>query len=241
MKKALILVCTVSLSLLMFIGIITAAPATLAEDLVSPIQEIGLTISQADNVAVASPDVQSTANSNTVNSNSNPISAATAASTPSPINPVNSAKSTTRGIAVSTQTVGATPKTNPTTTIAPTGKATNIINTAKQYIGVKYVLGGTTPQGFDCSGFVQYVFAQNGLSLPRTSSEQSTKGETVSLTTLLPGDLIFFSSAQNGVVGHVGIYLGSGQFINASSSKGVTIYSLSSYWTSRFIVAKRVI
>lgn len=120
-------------------------------------------------------------------------------------------------------------------------KAASIMSTAKQYIGVKYLWGGTTPAGFDCSGFTQYVFARNGISLPRVSRGQYNLGKTVSLSNLQPGDLIFFSLAQDGNISHVGIYTGNGQFINASTSKGVTIYSLSSYWTSRYVGAKRIL
>lgn len=103
------------------------------------------------------------------------------------------------------------------------------------------MFGGTTPSGFDCSGFTQYVFAKNGMSLPRVSRDQYQVGSSVSFSNLKPGDLVFFSLANNGVVDHVGIYVGNGQFINASSSKGVTIYTLGTYWKSAFVGAKRVL
>lgn len=115
-----------------------------------------------------------------------------------------------------------------------------VISTAKRYLGVPYVWGGTTPGGFDCSGFTQYVFAQHGISLPRISRDQFNTGTPVSFSNLQPGDLIFFSLDQDKVIDHVGIYIGSGQFINASSSKGVTVYPLGSYWSSHLIGAKRV-
>ncbi len=116
-----------------------------------------------------------------------------------------------------------------------------IIATGKQFIGVNYVYGGTTPSGFDCSGFVQYVFAKNGISLPRVSHDQFQVGTSISFDNLEPGDLVFFGLAKNGVVDHEGIYVGNGQFINASSSKGVTIYPLGPYWQSAFVGAKRVL
>lgn len=119
-------------------------------------------------------------------------------------------------------------------------KASAVISTSKQYIGVNYVYGGTTPAGFDCSGFVRYVFAQNGISLPRVSRDQFRVGTSVSRSNLQPGDLVFFSLAKNGVVDHEGIYVGNNQFINASSSKGVTIYTLGPYWQSAYVGAKRV-
>ncbi len=120
-------------------------------------------------------------------------------------------------------------------------KADAIIATAKKYIGVRYLWGGTSPNtGFDCSGFVQYVFAQNGTTLPRVSRDQYTVGTPVDFNNLQPGDLVFFSIAKNGVVDHDGIYIGNGQFINSSSSKGVTVYTLGPYWKSVYLGAKRV-
>lgn len=120
-------------------------------------------------------------------------------------------------------------------------KSDSIIATAKQYIGVKYQWGGSIPEtGFDCSGYVSYVFGKNGIALPRVSRDQYTVGTKVAFENLQPGDLVFFSFAANGVVDHVGIYLGDGQFINASSSKGVTIYVIGPYWKSVYVGARRV-
>lgn len=119
--------------------------------------------------------------------------------------------------------------------------AAAIVSTAKRYLGVKYVWGGTTPSGFDCSGFTQYVFAQHGISLPRVSRDQFNVGTSVSFSNLQPGDLVFFSLDQDKVIDHEGIYVGNGQFINASTSKGVTIYSLGQYWKSHYVGAKRVL
>jgi len=121
-------------------------------------------------------------------------------------------------------------------------KVADVIATAKQYLGVKYQWGGSTPKtGFDCSGFVSYVFGQNGIILPRVSRDQYTVGTKVAYDDLQPGDLVFFSLASNGVISHVGIYLGDGKFINASSSQGVTVYVIGPYWKSHYIGACRVL
>lgn len=119
--------------------------------------------------------------------------------------------------------------------------AERIIATAKKYIGVPYLWGGTTPSGFDCSGFLQYVFRQNGINLLRTSKQQYTMGFGVSKANLQKGDLVFFQTGSNGI-SHVGMYIGNGQFIHASSSNGVTISSLSnSYWVRTYYGARRVL
>lgn len=121
-------------------------------------------------------------------------------------------------------------------------KVDSIIATAKQYLGVRYQWGGSTPQtGFDCSGYVAYVFSQTGISLPRVSRDQYQVGTKVAFEDLKPGDLVFFSFSGDGVVSHVGIYLGDGQFINASSSKGVTVYVIGPYWKSIYVGARRVL
>lgn len=115
-----------------------------------------------------------------------------------------------------------------------------VVANSMQYLGVPYVFGGTTPSGFDCSGYVRYVFANAGIYLPRTADAQYECGYAVSTSELVPGDLVFFSTYEAGP-SHVGIYLGDGNFINASSSRGVSIASLySSYWGSCYIGARRV-
>ncbi len=128
--------------------------------------------------------------------------------------------------------------------IAPTGAASSskgqaIVNTAKKYLGVRYVYGGSTPSGFDCSGLVQYVFKKNGISVSRTSAAQSRQGKTVSRSELQPGDLLFF--ARNGKVHHVGIYAGNGQMIHAPHTGDVVRYTSinTSYRNKEFYCAKR--
>lgn len=124
----------------------------------------------------------------------------------------------------------------------PKSKTDAIIKTAKKYIGTRYVFGGTTPKGFDCSGFVQYVFKQNGFAVPRTADEQYKLGQRVKKRAELePGDLVFFSTYEKGA-SHCGIYLGKNQFIHVSSSKGVRIDSLDdSYWKPRWYGGKHIV
>lgn len=137
------------------------------------------------------------------------------------------------------KSTGVTPSASALNKEKPTASA--IIATAKKYIGVPYVWGGSTPSGFDCSGYVQYVFKAHGISLPRTSKEQYGVGTYVSKANLKAGDLVFFNT-EGGGVSHLGIYIGNNQFIHASSSKGVIISSLSNtYWAPRYYGAKRIL
>ncbi len=121
-------------------------------------------------------------------------------------------------------------------------KVSALIATAKQYIGVPYQFGGTTPKGFDCSGYLQYVFAKNGMNIPRLADDQYNLGlRTTSIGQLEPGDLVFFTTYTEGV-SHCGIYLGNGEFIHTSSSRGVRVDSLSAeYWKPRYVGGKHIV
>ncbi len=119
--------------------------------------------------------------------------------------------------------------------------STRILKTAAQYKGVPYVFGGTTPHGFDCSGYVQYVFAKNGIRLTRTADTQALEGKFVSKKNLKPGDLVFFTTYEPGA-SHVGIYAGNNLFWNATSSRGIMLSNLTdSYWGPRYYTARRIL
>lgn len=123
---------------------------------------------------------------------------------------------------------------------ASSSKGASIVATAKKYLGVKYVYGGASPSGFDCSGLVKYVCAKNGISMSRTSAAQANQGKAVSWSNLQPGDLLFF--AKNGRVHHVGIYVGGGQMIHAPHTGAVVRYDSinTAYRKKEFYCARRV-
>lgn len=111
-------------------------------------------------------------------------------------------------------------------TPAPSANGNAILETASQYLGTPYLWGGSSPAGFDCSGFTSYVFKQHGISIGRTTYDQIGRGVSVSLSNLQPGDLVFFGSASAPY--HVGIYWGDGQYIHSPQTGDVVrISSLS--------------
>ena len=119
--------------------------------------------------------------------------------------------------------------------------ADKLLSYAAQYLGTPYVYGGSTPSGFDCSGFTSYVYRNAlGISIPRTSREQSrTFTKISSISDLQPGDLVFFGS---GSVGHVGIYVGDGSFIHSPHTGSVVKYdSLYGHYANRFMWGGRVL
>ena len=130
------------------------------------------------------------------------------------------------------------------TATAASGTRQQIIDYAAQFLGCKYVYGGNTPSGFDCSGYVKYVFKHFGVELTRTSASQYSTSVRIKKSELKIGDLVFFSqTAGSSKVGHVGIYVGGGQFIHAAApGKGVRYDSLnSSYYSSHYIGSGRVL
>lgn len=116
-----------------------------------------------------------------------------------------------------------------------------ILRAAYSVIGTPYVFGGTTPYGFDCSGFTQYAFASAGIRLPRTADCQYYAGRSIPVSQLRPGDLVFFTTYEPGA-SHTGIYVGSGNFIHAGTSTGVTVASaFTGYWGARYYGACRIL
>ena len=118
---------------------------------------------------------------------------------------------------------------------APPSRYGGVVGIAMQYLGVPYVWGGASPSGFDCSGFIMYVYAQVGVSLPHHAASQYGMGTPVSRDALEPGDLVFFNG-----LGHAGIYIGGGQFIHAPHTGDVVkISSLSDSWYAATWVGAR--
>jgi len=125
----------------------------------------------------------------------------------------------------------------PPAPVAPT----DIVSTAMRLRGIPYRNGGSDPSGFDCSGFVQWVFAQNGVRLPREVREQYDAGQKITLRDVEPGDLLFFETERRGA-SHVGVAIGGDQFVHAPSSQGVVRVERvsSTYWSKRFVGARRL-
>jgi cell wall-associated NlpC family hydrolase len=134
-----------------------------------------------------------------------------------------------------TDVVGASAVTPDGISVAPPSRYGGVVGVAMQYLGVPYVWGGTSPGGFDCSGFVMFVYAQMGVSLPHHAADQFNYGTPVSRDQLEPGDLVFFDG-----LGHVGIYIGGGQFIHAPHTGDVVkISGLDDSWYAATYVGAR--
>ena len=122
----------------------------------------------------------------------------------------------------------------------------NIEWSAKSFLGTRYVWGATGPTKFDCSGFTQWVYRDAGINIPRVSRDQAKVGQYVSYNNLRKGDMIFFDTKKHkkGIVTHVGIYLGNGNFIHASSAaKKVIVYNFNQkpFYKERFLWGRRVV
>jgi cell wall-associated NlpC family hydrolase len=128
------------------------------------------------------------------------------------------------------------------------GQLSTLLAKAKACIGVPYRWGGMSTKGFDCSGFVRFVFGSCGIDLDRTSRSQAEQGDPIDLAKIQPGDLLFFSTqGMRKGISHVGIYLGEGQFIHAASWSGprrgcVQLGQLASkYFADRLVAARRIV
>ncbi len=120
----------------------------------------------------------------------------------------------------------------------------NVVQAAYAFRGTRYVMGGTSRSGFDCSGFTRYILsATGGVDLPRTATEQYYHGARISSDQLQPGDLVFFKNTYKRGISHVGIYAGQGKFIHAANAhKGVRMDNLSDrYYQSHYAGARRVL
>ncbi len=118
----------------------------------------------------------------------------------------------------------------------------SLVETAKQYIGTPYVYGGMSPKGFDCSGFVKYVYSLYGVNLDRVAHDQASNGTWVAREDLQPGDVVCFSNYRGGsYIGHVGIYVGNNQFIHSPrTGYTVTIEDLNGNYGARYVSARRI-
>lgn len=121
----------------------------------------------------------------------------------------------------------------------------SVADTACKYIGTKYVWGGTSPKGFDCSGLVYYAYKQHGISIPRTSKEQANFGKSISKRNLEPGDLVFFGPSSRGPVTHVAMYLGNDTVLHAPTEgykvQKTPLSRYNNYFQGQYINARRVV
>lgn len=150
---------------------------------------------------------------------------------------------TTQVTATTTKKIAQTsaPKSNvSTSTKRVTSRGAKAVSLAKELIGISYRYGGSSKNGYDCSGFTMYVMAKLGVDLPHGSMSQATIGTTVKKNALKEGDLLFFKTDSK-PIGHVGIYIGGGKFIHASSGKGEVIISNLNTYQAKYIKAKRVL
>lgn len=121
-----------------------------------------------------------------------------------------------------------------------TSRTDTILEYARSLIGAPYLYGGRTPRGFDCSGYIQHVFGNFGIEMPRTAEEQFRKGTGITEAEAKPGDIVAFRTGK--YIDHTGIYLGGGKFISSTSSHGIQITSVyGPYWAEHFCGFSRII
>ncbi|TJY44218.1 NlpC/P60 family protein [Cohnella pontilimi] len=133
----------------------------------------------------------------------------------------------------------------PQASAAKATKADSIIKLGKKYLGVKYRFGAPSgaTSSFDCSSFTQYIYGKYGVKLPRVSSSQATKGRKITKANLKRGDLVFFKSPKRtgNKIGHVAVYLGNNKILHSYPSRGVAYSSLTGYWKTNYVTARRVL
>jgi peptidoglycan endopeptidase LytE len=138
--------------------------------------------------------------------------------------------------------VAPAPAPKPALVMAVGGGGDTIVGNAMKYLGYRYVFGGTSPAGFDCSGFVYYIHSRSGAPVGRGMWQQYNGGAHIPMSALQPGDTVFFANTYMPGLSHDGIYIGNGQFIHASDERtGVTISSIyTSYWQAHYVGATRL-
>jgi cell wall-associated NlpC family hydrolase len=126
---------------------------------------------------------------------------------------------------------------------SPAAAGLQVADLAQQYVGSRYKWGGSSPAGFDCTGFVMWIFGQFGVSLPHNEAGQLASGDRVNAEELQPGDVLVFANTYRRGLSHVGIYLGEGRFVHAVDERhGVLVSNLwDSYWGPRFVGASRAL
>ncbi|MBI2940124.1 MAG: LysM peptidoglycan-binding domain-containing protein [Chloroflexi bacterium] len=154
---------------------------------------------------------------------------------------IGAARPAPRPVAAPAPTPVPTPAPKPAPAPPPSSAGWNIVGIASKFLGYRYVWGGTSPAGFDCTGFVMYVYRQAGIYLPRDMWGQLQSGRRISRDSLLPGDIVFFVNTYAPGLTHNGIYIGGGRFINAASERlGVIVSGLNEpYWNARYYAGSR--
>jgi cell wall-associated NlpC family hydrolase len=126
---------------------------------------------------------------------------------------------------------------------APASDGDQVVGLATQYVGARYVFGGASPAGFDCTGFVMWVYGQFGVSLPHNEAGQLGSGPRIGPEDLQPGDVVVFANTYRAGLSHTGIYVGEGKFVHAADERhGVVVSNLwDGYWGPRFVGASRTL
>lgn len=216
--------------------------------------ELNKEISPASTAAskkVVSKDIKTSTGKKTAvpsspKASSSKVSAASAKKSTSKVSAASTKSSTTKTSTASVKKSSGTTVSRGSASASRTSKSSStgskVVSYAKNFLGVQYVWGGTTPDGFDCSGFIGYVYAHYGIYIDRVASDQAQQGIKVSKADLRPGDLVFFDTdGGHDLINHVGMYIGDDSFIHASSGRGeVTITSLSnSFYVDAYMTARR--